>query len=203
MGDVKLIFSFGLILNAIGVESVNGCEDSHFQGNCENEHTFLVCYNKQWHKANGYSFSDNTQLTFKQVCNCEGSSAVNPIVECSNGDRYKNINVSTLKTVDDMCPCDCEYAKKIEFWNNKINQLRQYLELNQKLTQINRHLSMDFKNLSSASNKRISANDERPSAAAVGYIGATVLALVIGGIVVLDFLIITRQIRLLWRATCR
>ncbi|XP_056005996.1 uncharacterized protein LOC125657672 [Ostrea edulis] len=202
MGDVKLIFSFGLILNAIGVESVNECKYKNFRGNCGNEHTFLVCYNTQWHKANGYSFSDNQYRAFKDICTCD-DRLVNPIEECLNPYLYNKINLSSLEMFDDMCPCDCEYAKKIEFWNNKTNQLRQYLELNQKLTQINRHLSMDFKNLSSASNKRISANDERPSAAAVGYIGATVLALVIGGIVMLDFPTITRQIRLLWRATCR
>jgi hypothetical protein len=59
---------------------------------------------------------------------------------------------------------------------------------------------LDFKNLSSSYNKRISAADERLSAAVAGYVGAIILALVIGGIVAMDLPIILNQIHLLVRA---
>ncbi|XP_061170735.1 uncharacterized protein LOC133180182 [Saccostrea echinata] len=95
-----------------------------------------------------------------------------------------------------MCPCSCDYMDKIEYWDNETNQLRQYYELSQRLAQLKRLLSVNTKNLSSTVNKKISADDERPSASVAGYVGAAFIALVLVGIVLADVPVLIRQ-------TCR
>jgi hypothetical protein len=88
--------------------------------------------------------------------------------------------------VADMCPCDCNYYDKVEYWSNETNQLKQYDELRQKLTHLQNLLKVDTKNLSSTINKRTSASDDRPSAIFTGYIGAAILVLVFGVIILAD-----------------
>ncbi|XP_061170720.1 uncharacterized protein LOC133180167 [Saccostrea echinata] len=103
---------------------------------------------------------------------------------------------STVTTFVAMCPCSCDYMDKIEYWRNETNQMRQYHELSQRLAQLKRLLSVNTKNLSSTVNKKISADDERPSASVTGYVGAAFIALVLGGIVLADVPVLIRQ-------TCR
>ena len=98
-----------------------------------------------------------------------------------------------------MCPCECEYLDKIEYWSDEANQLKQYNELSQKLAELKRLLNVETKNLSSFINKKISAADERPSAIVTGYLGALVLGLVFGLIFLLDFPVIIHQIKDLFR----
>ncbi|XP_078312932.1 uncharacterized protein LOC111099555 isoform X2 [Crassostrea virginica] len=98
-----------------------------------------------------------------------------------------------------MCPCDCEYLDKIDYWSDEANQLKQYNELSQKLAELKRLLNVETKNLSSFINKKISAADERPSAIVTGYLGALVLGLVFGFIFLLDFPVIIHQIKDLFR----
>nr|XP_022286900.1 uncharacterized protein LOC111099756 [Crassostrea virginica] len=94
-----------------------------------------------------------------------------------------------------MCPCECEYLDKIDYWSDEANQLKQYNELSQKLAELKRLLNVETKNLSSFINKKISAADERPSASVTGYLGAAVLGLVFGLIFLLDLPVIIHQIR--------
>ncbi|XP_078312666.1 uncharacterized protein LOC111099756 isoform X2 [Crassostrea virginica] len=97
--------------------------------------------------------------------------------------------------IEPMCPCECEYLDKIDYWSDEANQLKQYNELSQKLAELKRLLNVETKNLSSFINKKISAADERPSASVTGYLGAAVLGLVFGLIFLLDLPVIIHQIR--------
>nr|XP_034337656.1 endochitinase 2 isoform X2 [Crassostrea gigas] len=98
-----------------------------------------------------------------------------------------------------MCPCQCEYFDKIEYWAQENNQLKQFEELSQKLAEIKSILKMETKNLSSFVNKKISADDDRPSAVATGYLGAGIIIIVVAGIVLLDLPVIIQQARFLFR----
>lgn len=98
-----------------------------------------------------------------------------------------------------MCPCQCEYFDKIEYWAQENNQLKQFEELSQKLAEIKSILKMETKNLSSFVNKKISATDDRPSAVATGYLGAGIIIIVVAGIVLLDLPVIIQQARFLFR----
>ena len=98
-----------------------------------------------------------------------------------------------------MCPCECEYLDKIEYWSDEANQLKQYNELSQRLAEIKRLLNVETKNLSSFINKKISAHDARLSARVTGYLGAAVLGLVFGLLVLLDLPVIIHKTRGLFR----
>ncbi|XP_062619016.1 uncharacterized protein LOC134280583 isoform X2 [Saccostrea cucullata] len=93
---------------------------------------------------------------------------------------------STVTSVEDqtqtaMCPCSCDYMDKVVYWRNEKNQLRQYYELSERLAQLKRLLSVNTKNISSTINKKISADDDRPSASVTGYVGVVFIALFLAG----------------------
>ncbi|XP_062619014.1 uncharacterized protein LOC134280582 [Saccostrea cucullata] len=105
---------------------------------------------------------------------------------------------STVTSVEDqtptaMCPCSCDYMDKIVYWRNETNQLRQYFELSERLAQHKRLLSVNTKNLSSTMNKKISADDERPTASVTGYVGAVFIALFLVGMALADAPVLIRQ----------
>ena len=95
----------------------------------------------------------------------------------------------------DMCPCDCEYYDKVEYWSNETNQLKQYDELRQKLIYLQNILKVDIKNLSSTISKKTSASDDRPSAIFTGSIGAAILVSFFGVIILGDLPFFIRRIR--------
>uniref|UniRef100_K1QBS8 Uncharacterized protein n=1 Tax=Magallana gigas TaxID=29159 RepID=K1QBS8_MAGGI len=102
---------------------------------------------------------------------------------------------SETSSTDAMCPCQCEYFDKIEYWAQESNQRKQYEELSKKLAEIKDILKMETKNLSSFINKKISAADDRPSAVATGFLGAGIITIVLAGIVLLDLPVIIQQAR--------
>eukprot|EP00105_Crassostrea_gigas_P037212 XP_019921360.1 PREDICTED: serine-rich adhesin for platelets isoform X2 [Crassostrea gigas] len=106
---------------------------------------------------------------------------------------------SETSSTDAMCPCQCEYFDKIEYWAQESNQRKQYEELSKKLAEIKDILKMETKNLSSFINKKISAADDRPSAVATGFLGAGIITIVLAGIVLLDLPVIIQQARFLFR----
>nr|XP_034337653.1 uncharacterized protein LOC117692774 [Crassostrea gigas] len=113
-----------------------------------------------------------------------------------------SINEQTIRseayTTSAMCPCQCEYFDKIEYWAQENNQRKQYEELSKKLAEIKDILKMETKNLSSFINKKISAADDRPSAVATGSFGAGIIILVLAGIVLFDLPVIIQHARLLF-----
>ncbi|XP_052712212.1 uncharacterized protein LOC128186475 [Crassostrea angulata] len=113
-----------------------------------------------------------------------------------------SINEQTIRseayTTSAMCPCQCEYFDKIEYWAQENNQRKQYEELSKKLAKIKDILKMETKNLSSFIKKKISAADDRPSAVATGSVGAVIIIIVLTGIVLLDLPVIIQHARLLF-----
>ncbi|XP_062582064.1 uncharacterized protein LOC134243853, partial [Saccostrea cucullata] len=129
------------------------------------------------------------------------TTSLSPTSESATTSTTVTTNVipsSTVTSVEDqtptvMCPCSCDYMDKIVYWRNETNQLRQYYELSERLAQLKRLLSVNTKNLSSTVNKKISADDERPSASVTGYVGVVFIALFLVGMALADAPVLIRQ----------
>ncbi|XP_052091479.1 uncharacterized protein LOC127728247 isoform X3 [Mytilus californianus] len=107
------------------------------------------------------------------------------------------INASLAPYVEPMCPCNCEYKDKLDFWaaqnqtNHTMEELREILA--PVLQKLEKELKVDTRNLSSTVNKRISAKDSRPSAQKLGMLGIVFLSLIVGGIILADITSLPRH----------
>ncbi|XP_078336822.1 uncharacterized protein LOC144626486 [Crassostrea virginica] len=77
-----------------------------------------------------------------------------------------------------ICPTNCVVS-----YTATINSTE---ELNAKIAEIKKEIEVEKSTLSSNIRKKTSADDPRPSAKSVGFIGIVIIAIVIGGIVALD-----------------
>ncbi|XP_052091478.1 uncharacterized protein LOC127728247 isoform X2 [Mytilus californianus] len=120
------------------------------------------------------------------------------IVENFMGPGMSNvINASLAPYVEPMCPCNCEYKDKLNFWaaqnqtNHTMEELREILA--PVLQKLEKELKVDTSNLSSTVNKRISAKDSRPSSQKLGMLGIVFLSLIVGGIILVDITSLQRH----------
>ncbi|XP_063417615.1 uncharacterized protein LOC134700180 [Mytilus trossulus] len=91
-----------------------------------------------------------------------------------------------------MCPCGCKYRRKLEHWGSKIvqNKTREELlkGLESELQNIQKELAVNKTQLSSSIRRRSSAPDKRKSSKTMGLAGAAFICIVVGLVVLVDFL---------------
>ncbi|CAG2227456.1 unnamed protein product [Mytilus edulis] len=89
-----------------------------------------------------------------------------------------------VNTSTEMCPCRCDYRRKLEYWESKIprNQTIEELkkELEPVIRQIQDQLKVNKTKLSSTIRKLTSAKDERKSSHAIGFVGALFISVIFG-----------------------
>ncbi|XP_071154412.1 neuroglian-like [Mytilus edulis] len=97
-----------------------------------------------------------------------------------------------------MCPCSCEFKRKLDYWasqnttNYTMAELRVILA--PVLEEIKRNLTVDKSTLTKTKLKYISAKDNRSSASQVGAVGIAFMTVVIGGLILIDILSIRRHV---------
>ncbi|CAG2231628.1 unnamed protein product [Mytilus edulis] len=107
------------------------------------------------------------------------------------------INASVAPYVEPMCPCNCDYKDKLDYWaaqnqtNHTMEEWREILA--PVLEKLEKELKVDTSNLSSTVNKRISAKDSRPSSQKLGMLGIVCLSLIVGGIILVDITSLPRH----------
>ena len=79
--------------------------------------------------------------------------------------------------------CDCTSYCNQPYVAHPVNMTQELIE---KIEEIKKELTVDKRQLSSATNKKISAPDDRPSAAAAGSLGVVILVVVFGGMTMMD-----------------
>ncbi|XP_071126492.1 uncharacterized protein [Mytilus edulis] len=91
-----------------------------------------------------------------------------------------------------MCPCRCDYRRKLEHWGSKIvpNLTREELviELESELQIIEKKLTVNKTQLSSSIRKLTSAPDKRESSERIGLAGAAFMCFVVGLVLLIDVL---------------
>ncbi|XP_063419887.1 uncharacterized protein LOC134705045 [Mytilus trossulus] len=107
------------------------------------------------------------------------------------------INASVAPYVEPMCPCNCDYKDKLDYWaaqnqtNHTMEEWREILA--PVLEKLEKELKVDTSNLSSTVNKLISAKDSRPSSQKLGMLGIVFLSLIVGGIILVDITSLPRH----------
>ncbi|CAC5386301.1 unnamed protein product [Mytilus coruscus] len=80
---------------------------------------------------------------------------------------------------DEMCPCNCEYRAKLDYWaiKNLTNYTFEELKiiLKPELIKLEKELRVDKHNLSATLRKLTSAHDKRPSSRHIGSFGIVFL----------------------------
>ncbi|XP_021373347.1 uncharacterized protein LOC110463238 isoform X2 [Mizuhopecten yessoensis] len=96
------------------------------------------------------------------------------------------------------CPCDCAYYDKLKYWEE--NPLPEGLTDDEKKETVRpemeatkKQLTVNKTDLSSFRNKKISASDDRSSAKGLGMLGAIMLGLVFGSLVLCDLVSLKRH----------
>ncbi|XP_062619012.1 uncharacterized protein LOC134280581 [Saccostrea cucullata] len=105
----------------------------------------------------------------------------------------------TFLNSGESCLCSCDYFDKVKFWSNENNLLKQFKDLEIKLTEIRNQLVVNVRNLSSNVRLRVSAPDERKSSAVMGTLGIIIMSFVFGVIIISDFPIFFQHIRTILR----
>ena len=86
-----------------------------------------------------------------------------------------------------MVPCECGYARQIEYWNNVSNQEQQLKELEQTLVDIRKNLTLVKDNLTTERIKLFSAEDSRQSSKLIGIGGLLIILAVPVFLLAMDF----------------
>lgn len=101
-----------------------------------------------------------------------------------------------------MCPCDCDYMDKIDYWNNKSSEYANktlveiYEALLPQLEATKKALQEDKTQLSSYQATKTSATDTRPSAGQVGgTVGIVFVCLFVGLVLAFDLSSYQRHLR--------
>ena len=98
----------------------------------------------------------------------------------------------------EMCPCRCDYRRKLEYWESKIprNQTIEELkkELEPVIRQIQDQLKVNKTKLSSTIRKLTSAKDERKSSHAIGFVGALFISVIFGTVFFMDLVMFRQHI---------
>lgn len=109
--------------------------------------------------------------------------------------KIKAINISILDpTAEKMCPCDCEFKRRLEILSTNsdipIEELK--IQLAPEIEQLKKSLAVDVTKLASSRRKKISAGDKRKSSEQIGYVGAIIIAIVFGLVILIDIVAIKR-----------
>ncbi|VDI56554.1 Hypothetical predicted protein [Mytilus galloprovincialis] len=103
-----------------------------------------------------------------------------------------------VNTSTEMCPCRCEYRRKLEYWGSKLQQNLTIEELRKELQpvirQIQDQLKVNKTELSSTIRKLTSAKDERKSSHMIGYVGALFISVIFGTIFFMDLVMFRQHI---------
>ncbi|XP_063417660.1 uncharacterized protein LOC134700230 [Mytilus trossulus] len=98
-----------------------------------------------------------------------------------------------------MCPCRCEYRRKLEHWGSKIvtNKTQEELlkELESELQNIKKELAVNKTQLSSSIRRRSSAPDKRKSSETIGLAGVAFICIVVGLVVLVDLLSLVKFVK--------
>ncbi|VDI47766.1 Hypothetical predicted protein [Mytilus galloprovincialis] len=114
--------------------------------------------------------------TQKKRRHCDNSAPTN------NGDECPGANVTYVHCNIKECPVHIwGHLKEL---NLTISDLKETMK--KELNEIKSNLTIDSKNISASIRKRISARDDRPSAASVGYVGVALLLIPFVMIIRLD-----------------
>ncbi|CAG2212637.1 unnamed protein product [Mytilus edulis] len=103
-----------------------------------------------------------------------------------------------VNTSTEMCPCLCEYRRKLEYWESKLQQNLTIEELMKELEpvirQIQDQLKVNKTELSSTIRKLTSAKDERKSSHTIGYVGALFITVIFGTVFFMDLVMFRQHI---------
>ncbi|KAK3084123.1 hypothetical protein FSP39_008516, partial [Pinctada imbricata] len=99
-------------------------------------------------------------------------------------------------------PCSCEFADNINRWCDASVVEKIEKELPQRLENLTKALQLETRNLTSAKLKKISAADPRPSAKAVGAVGAILLTIFFGGMLAMDYVFLSGLAKSVFKACC-
>lgn len=90
-----------------------------------------------------------------------------------------------------MCPCQCAYRRKLEYWASKIAPNKTLNELLKDLQPVIQKIKVDLlvekSKLSLEISKHISTVDNRKSSQTIGVVGAALIIIVLGLILAIDF----------------
>jgi len=102
-----------------------------------------------------------------------------------------------LFLVQPMCPCDCAYQKRLDYWasqgvpNHTMEEWRVILA--PVLDEIKKNLTVDKTNLSATIRKLSSAPDGRQSSKSVGFVGIALISFVCASFILIDITSIRRH----------
>ncbi|CAC5357221.1 unnamed protein product [Mytilus coruscus] len=103
-----------------------------------------------------------------------------------------------VNTSTEMCPCRCDYRRKLEYWESKLPQNQTIEELKKELEpvirQIQDQLKVNKTELSSTIRKLTSAKDERKSSHTIGFVGAVFISVIFGTVFFMDLVMFRQHI---------
>ncbi|XP_071128148.1 uncharacterized protein [Mytilus edulis] len=153
--------------------------------------------------ANGVSL---TNLVFDNV---KWSDQGNYECSFTNTEGLHETKITRLfvNTSTQMCPCRCDYRRKLEYWESTIqrNQTKRDLfkELEPVIRQIQDELKVNKSKLSSTIRKLTSAKDDRKSSQTIGFFGAVFISVVFGMVVLIDIVMLKQHIENIWKKSSK
>ncbi|XP_060068785.1 uncharacterized protein LOC132548902 [Ylistrum balloti] len=148
----------------------------------------------------------DTSTTFREASMMQIRLVFNDTCDPVLTTKYYNTCSEALDT--EYCPCDCAYYDKMKYWEDnalpadmtddeKKETVRPEMEATKK------QLTVNKTDLSSFRNKKISAADSRSSAKGLGMLGAIMLGLIFGSLVLCDIVSLkTHATNLGWNCSC-
>ncbi|XP_063417659.1 uncharacterized protein LOC134700228 [Mytilus trossulus] len=110
--------------------------------------------------------------------------------------RITRLFVNTSTT--EMCPCRCDYRRKLEYWESKLPRHQTLQELRKELEPVIRKMENQLKvnktKLSSTIRKFTSAKDERKSSHTIGFFGALFVSVIFGTVFFMDLVMFRQHI---------
>lgn len=100
--------------------------------------------------------------------------------------------ISSSSSISKLCKCLCPVSETI------MNEEEQK-SFQSKMSSVAAYISIPKKNLSSTLRRKTSAQDDRPSAQGIGYIGIAFLCAVFGGLILMDLGSLVSQFGILYR----
>ncbi|XP_052076828.1 uncharacterized protein LOC127714837 [Mytilus californianus] len=103
-----------------------------------------------------------------------------------------------VNTSTKMCTCQCDYRRKLEYWESKIQRNQSIEELKKELEPVIRQIQDELKvnktKISSTIRKLTSAKDERRSSHTIGFIGALFISVIFGTVFFMDLVMFRQHI---------